>query len=330
MKMMKWGKSDIRVSRAALGTWAIGGGSAWGENDDSQSIETIRGCLDVGINAIDTAPAYNFGHSEEVIGKALVGIREKVVISTKCGLVWDGQEGSLFQEKEGKRIVRNLSKESIKQEVEKSLRRLGTDYIDLYITHWQSIEPYVTPIAETMEALMELKQEGKIKAIGASNVNADQIKEYVKYGQLDVIQEKYNILDRRAEKDLLPLCENYNITFQAYSPLEQGLLTGGISKDFVPQTGSARHGKYWFDKGRLTTVIEMLEQWEDLCEKYSVTKGNLAIAWILFQSPLIQVLCGARSLGNLQENAKALNVQLSKEDAMNMRSLAENITKQHA
>ncbi|WP_233269382.1 aldo/keto reductase [Alteribacillus sp. YIM 98480] len=323
---MEIGKSKISASRLGLGTWAIGGGVAWGDNDDSKSVETIRNCVDMGVNFIDTAPAYNFGHSEEVVGQALKGIREKIVLATKCGLVWHTDDGSFFEKKEGETILRNLSKTAIKEEVEMSLKRLNTDYIDIYITHWQSIDPFFTPISDTMEALNELKQEGKIKAIGASNVNSDHIKEYLKHGQLDLIQEKYSIIDRKVEENgILELCKRNNITFQAYSPLEQGLLTGAINRDYVPPEGSARKGKKWFERSNMVNVIDMLEKWEDLSEKYNCTKANLAIAWVAAQGDFINVLFGARSVENMKENAQGIDIKLSPEDTRLMRDMAEEL-----
>ena len=191
------------------------------------TVEAIRAAIDGGITLIDTAPRYGFGHSEELVGQAIRGYdREKLVISTKCGLWWKDNEGTLQNSRDGHTVYRNLSKRTIKIEIEDSLRRIGTDYIDTYITHWQSKPPFVTPISETMEALLELKQEGKIKAIGVSNVTPDHIKEYLKYGQVDLVQEKYSLLSRQVEEEILPLCRENHITLQAYSPMELGLLTG--------------------------------------------------------------------------------------------------------
>lgn len=323
MRYMKIGKSNIEASVVALGTWAIGGGSWWGENDDKESIKTIRTAIDQGINLVDTARVYGFGHSEEVVGKAIKEIRQKVVVSTKCGLGWNSTEGSHHFSRDGYDVYRNLSKRAVKQCVEDSLKCMGTDYIDILFTHWQSVEPFFTPIEETMEALCELKKEGKILAIGASNVTPEHIEQYIQYGQLDIIQEKYSILDRRIETELLPLTKKHNITLQAYSPLEQGLLTGKIRKDFVPEEGSVRSGKKWYQPEMLSKAVDMVDSWQVLCDKYNCTPTNLAVAWIAAQGENVNVLCGARKIEQLDDNIKGGEIILTSEDVEMMRRSAQ-------
>ena len=185
MKTMKLGKTGIDISRMGLGTWSIGGGSAWGGDHDLQVVvDTIREAPKLGVNLIDTAPGYNFGNSEKILGKALEGMnREDVVIITKCGVTWDQEmKGDLFNKVNGIQLYKNLNSASIKREIEESLKRMGTDYVDVYMTHWQSIEgsEYYVPIQKTMEVLNDLKAQGKIKAIGAANVDIKQIQEYLK------------------------------------------------------------------------------------------------------------------------------------------------------
>jgi len=165
------GNTDIRISALSLGTWAMGGGVSWGLSDGKESIHTIERALDVGINFIDTAPAYGNGSSEEILGHAVSAQRNKYILATKCGLIWGADdEGSVHKSRDGVTIRRNLSPVSIRAQVQESLKRLDTDYIDLLITHWQSIEPFYTPIEETVSVLEALKREGKIRAYGASNV----------------------------------------------------------------------------------------------------------------------------------------------------------------
>ncbi|WP_070001167.1 aldo/keto reductase [Cellulosilyticum sp. I15G10I2] len=313
------GQSDLKASVVSLGTWAIGGGSWWGQNDDNESIKTIHEAIAEGINLVDTAPVYGFGHSEEVVGKAIKDRRSNVLVSTKCGLRWTDQEGSYYFSRDGRDVYKNVSKKAIKDDVEMSLRRLGTDYIDVYFTHWQSVEPFLVPVSETMEALNELKKEGKIRAIGASNVTPWHIEEYVKYGQLDIIQEKYSLIDRRIEEELLPLAKKHNITFQAYSPLEQGLLTGKMKKDYVPEVNSARYGKKWYQPENLAKVVNMVEGWQDLCKKYSCTPTHLVIAWLLAQGDNVNVLCGARKTEQLEDNIKGADIILDAADTARMR-----------
>jgi len=316
---MRIGKSDIlNATVMGLGAWAIGGKFWWGDNDDRESEETIRAAVDRGINLIDTAAVYGFGHSEEVIGRAIAGLRDRVILSTKCGLSWDGREGSFFYEKEGKTVRRNLSRASIRKDIEASLKRLKTDRIDIYLTHWQSVEPYRASVEETMRALTDLKKEGKIRAIGISNVSPEQICEYMDFGELDIVQEKYSILDRRAEKKYFEICKKNGVTFQAYSPLEMGILTGKIAEDFKPAPGSARDNKHWYEKENLKRAVRMLAGWGDLTKKYGCTVTNLSVAWLLAQKDNMNVLCGARKVFQLEDNIGGAELALEKEDILRM------------
>ena len=232
MQNISIGKSGIEVPFLGMGTWAIGGGSWWGDNDDALSVKAIETAVEQGIRWIDTAPIYGLYHSEKVVGEALKHIdRDKVVLSTKCGLEWRHETPVLHKVVDGTAVYRDLSAQSIIEDVEESLKRLGTDHLDVLYTHWQSPDFSVFPLEETVEAMMKLKEQGKIRAIGASNVTADIIRGYCKYGQLDVIQEKYSLLTRRIEKQLLPTCKELGVSIQAYSPLEQGLLTGKVTMD---------------------------------------------------------------------------------------------------
>ncbi|MGI6004105.1 MAG: NADH-dependent methylglyoxal reductase [Christensenellales bacterium] len=324
MQTMKLGKTGRDISRIGLGTWAIGGGPAWGgDNALQDSLDVIRSSPAIGVNLIDTAPAYNFGSSEKLLGQALAQMkREEVAIITKCGITWT-REGSLFNKVGDTQLYKNLSKDSIMEEFEQSLERLGIDYVDIYMTHWQSVEPFFTPISETMDALNELKSKGLIKGIGAANVTPEHIREYVKYGQLDIVQGKYSILDRDSETELIPVCKAHGITFQAYSPLEQGLLSGAIARDYVAPEGSAQKNKRWFQPDKLPKAVDMLNSWGALCAKYDCSVANLAIAWILAQDDNINVLSGATTKAQLEENVKAVNIPLTHEDAQWMRNRAE-------
>lgn len=326
MNKMKLGKTGLDISRIGLGTWAIGGGPAFGNEDNKQaSLETIRYAIEKNINFLDTAPAYNFGNSESIVGEAIKGIRDKYIIITKCGITWE-REGSFFNKVGDRSLFKNLTKESIRLEIESSLKRLQTDYIDVYMTHWQSVEPFFTPISETVEVLNKLKEEGKIKAIGAANVDINHVKEYLKYGQLDIIQAKYSVLDRQVEKELLPLCKKHDITLQAYSPLEMGILTGAIDKDYIAPKGTARFGKKWFEPKNLSNAIDMMNKWKPLCEKYNCSIANLAIAWVLAQGDNVNVLSGSTTKAELDENSKATDIKLSEQDKNYIRKLAEDIS----
>jgi len=314
-------KSNIGVLSASvigLGTWAMGGGPWWGSSDKEQCVETVGKASAAGINLIDTAPGYGFGQSEEIVGKAIVGRRDEVLISTKCGLWWEDGRGTEFFELDGRKVRRCLEPDTIRREIEMSLRRLGVGCIDIYFTHWQSVEPGFTPIDKTMNCLMDLKRQGLIKAIGASNVSVAHLSEYGKYGKLDVIQEKYSILDRRIEAELLPFCIENNIAVMAYSPMEQGLLTGSIDMDYKPDPASARAGIPWIKRENRRRVLDMLEAWGGLVKKYGCTLSQLVLACTAGRRGITHVLCGARKPGHIAETAAAANITLEQADADRM------------
>lgn len=320
------GKSGIEASALSLGCWAIGGGEWWGENDDNMSVETICRAVELGINWIDTARVYGFGHSEEVVGKALKKLpRDKVIISTKCGIQWYDEGGEMHFEKEGHQVHRDLSPKAIRRDLELSLKTMETDYVDVYYTHWQCKTYGLVPVADTMAELLKMKQEGKIRAIGASNVNLQILKDYVDAGQLDVIQEKLSILDRKPETELLPFCEQHGITLQTYSPIEQGLLAGRASNDYVPKKGEVRDGKTWWRPENIRSANEMLAGWNDLTEKYQCTLANLCIKWNSMLSPNINVLCGARKLSQIEDTAKSLDIPLTREEFLRMKADADAV-----
>lgn len=323
MRTRKIGTTDIEASIVALGTWAIGGGSWWGETDDNLSMRAIHAALDAGITMIDTAPAYGFGRSEEVIGKAIKGRRDKVILATKCGIWWRDERGVPFLERDGQIISKSLLPETIKQEIEWSLKHLGTDYIDLYQTHWPSPKPQKDPISETMACLLQLKEAGKIRAIGASNVNVSQIREYQAIGVLDAIQPRYSMLDRKIEQDLLPDCIEQKISTLAYSPMEQGLLTGKIGMDRTFKEGESRNRIPWFKPVNRRRVLSMLDNWKDLTESYACTLGQLVIAWTIEQPGVTFPLCGARKPEHALENAAAGDITLESQDMQRMRDDVE-------
>ncbi len=306
-----------------LGAWAIGGGPWWGETDDASSIRTIHQAIDSGITLIDTAPAYGLGHSETIVGNAIQGRRDKVILSTKCGLWWKDDRGSPFFELDGHDIRRSLRPDTIREEVEISLTRLGTDYLDLYFTHWQSVDPDFTPIAETMEALVKLKAQGKIRAIGMSNVDMDQIKAYCNTASIDAIQPRYSMLDRAIETDIAPYCAEHNVSTFAYSPLEQGLLTGKIGMDQTYPEGQYRNEIPWFKPVNRQRVLDMLAGWQALTETYNCTLAQLAIAWTLSQPNITFALCGARKPEQINDNAGAGSLKIGAEDLRRMRKDVE-------
>ena len=303
------GQSGISTSAIGHGTWALGGWM-WGGTDQERSIRSIQASLDAGVNFIDTAPAYGLGLSERIVGQAIRGRRDKVILATKCGLVWHTNQGTFFVEQGEARIHRFLGADSIRYEVEQSLRRLGTDYIDLYQTHWQDA---TTPIEETMGALLDLKKQGKIRAIGVSNCTVDQLRQYRAAGQVDTAQELYHMLDRSLDAEYLPFCKRHNIAVLAYSPLANGLLTGRVDADRVFPADDLRHNNPLFSRESRLRVKAMLEQMRPVAEEDGLTLGQLAIAWTLAQPGLTHALVGARDEKQAAENAAAA-IRLSARD----------------
>ena len=304
------GASGIEASVVGLGTWAIGGWM-WGGTDEAQSVDAIRASIDEGISLIDTAPAYGMGRSEEIVGKAIKGRRDKVVLATKCGLVWHTQQGNYFFDQQEKPVHRYLGKASIIHEVEQSLKRLGTDHIDLYITHWQDS---TTPIDETMAALEQLKADGKIRAIGASNTSLDDVKGYVAAGQLDAIQEEYSMVQRQAEADLLPYCLSNNVSMLSYSSLALGLLSGKIGPERTFSGDDQRKENPRFSVANRAKVAQLMSDIQPVCDRHGASQAQIIIAWTVAQPGITFSLCGARNPSQAIENAKAGRIVLSQED----------------
>jgi methylglyoxal reductase len=329
MNYQKLGKTGVDISVIALGTWALGGGVGWGDqHDDNESIKIIHAALDNGINIMDTAPAYGFGHSEEVVGKAIKDRRDKAIVATKCGLWWGDERGSFFFEQEGNKVNRTLRPDTIRDELEISLKRLQTDYIDIYFTHWPAIEPELTPIEETMACLLDLKKEGKIRMIGVSNVGIEEMSEYVKAGQLDANQPRYNLLTRDIEKEIVPFCHENNVGIISYMALEHGILTGTVTMDTQYGNGDWRSDggwNPWFRPINRKKVIDMLDSWKDITDKHNCTMAQLAIAWTFHQKATTSVLCGAQKVSEIVENAAAGQIKLDEEDLSRMRKDAEAI-----
>ncbi|ESY18003.1 MULTISPECIES: aldo/keto reductase [unclassified Mesorhizobium] len=301
------GASGISASAIGLGTWAIGGWM-WGGTDEAQSIDTIRASIDEGVSLIDTAPAYGKGLSEEIVGKAIKGRRDKVVLATKLGLVWHTKKGNHFFDYDGAPVHRYLGADSVVYEVEQSLRRLGTDHIDHYITHWQ--DP-TTPVTETMEALDRLKTQGKIRSIGASNVSVADVKAYLAAGQLDAVQQEYSMAARDMEQDLLPFCAGNNVSVLSYSSLSLGLLSGKIGPDRVFTGDDQRKDNPRFSQPNRRKAAALMEAIKPSAEAHGASEAQVVIAWTLQQPGIAFSLCGARSPQQARENAQAGRIKLS-------------------
>jgi aryl-alcohol dehydrogenase-like predicted oxidoreductase len=272
--------TSLKVSPVAIGTWAIGGWM-WGGTDEAESIATIRAAFEHGINIVDTAPVYGFGRSEETVGKAIAeaGLRSDVLIATKAGLQWDG----------GK-VTRNASRARIMQEVEDSLRRLRTDYIDVYQVHWP--DPLVT-IEATAEAVHTLFEQGKIRAIGVSNFSVLQMERFRRVAPLHVLQPPYNLFERGIETDLLPYCRENNIAMLGYGALCRGLLSGRMRADTVFDGDDLRRTDPKFREPRFTQYLAAVHKLDRLAQRFGKRVIHLAVRWMLDQG-ITTALWGAR------------------------------------
>ena len=304
------GRSGVKASAVGLGTWAIGGWM-WGGTDEAESIAAIQASLDAGVTLIDTAPAYGLGRSEEIVGKAIAGRRHQAVIATKCGLVWHTQKGRHFFDQGGNPVHRYLGRDAIVHEVEQSLRRLGTDHIDLYITHWQD---GTTPIEETVRALEELKAAGKIRAIGASNVDRSELERYIETGSLDAIQERFSMIDREIETDLLPLTVASGVSTLSYSSLALGLLSGTVRPDRIFSGDDQRKDNPRFSVANRQKAKDFSDAIQPVAARHDASIAQVVIAWTLAQPGITFALCGARNPAQALDNARAGTLRLSADD----------------
>lgn len=322
MKQRPLGNFGLSASVVGLGTWVLGGGAIWGKDtDDAESIRAIHAALDAGINLIDTAPAYGWGRSEEVVGRAIKGRRDQVIVATKCGLWTDDDRGSFFTEFDGRSMRRSLRPDTIAIEIERSLKRLGVDCIDLYQVHWPSVPPDFTPIADTMECLLKLREAGKIRAIGVCNVSLDELKEYLRCGDVVSDQFRYSMLQRDAEWDILPFCKKRGLASLTYMSLEQGLLTGKVGMDRVFSPGEFRSNEAWNPWLALPNrrhVLDLLADWNDLTRKYECTLAQLVIAWTVARGGVTHALIGGRTVAQVQENAYGGELKLELTDLKRM------------
>ena len=324
MQYRKLGSSDLEISPVMLGTWAMGGW-LWGGTGKNRSEEAILASIDTGINCIDTAPVYGFGLSEEIVGKAIKHReRDRLIIATKCGLVWDDRPGAarFFDTSDNSgnalSVKRCLRKDSIIRECEKSLTRLGIDVIDLYQCHW----PHAgTPIAESIDALTTLREQGKIRAFGVSNYSLTDLQQCVDHGGVASNQPKYSLLSREVEEDILPFCLQNRIGTIAYSPMEMGLLTGKITMDYELPEGDTRKQRPWFQPEKRRQVLNALDPVKPIADKYGATLAQLAIAWIFSQPGVTAAIVGARNPEQAKSNALAAELELAPEDIQSIRAV---------
>jgi len=316
MEYRKLGTSDLNVSVITFGAWAAGGWM-WGKTDRNDAIEAIRASYDLGVTSIDTAPVYGQGDSEEIVGEAVKGIsRDKIQILTKYGMRWDLTKGTLgFKSKDnsGKEIdiYKYAGKESIILECERSLKRLGTDYIDLYQIHWPDV---TTPIDESMEAVATLIKQGKVRYAGVCNYTAAQMAEAEKAISLVSNQIPFSMVNRGTEAETIPYCMKHSKSVLAYSPLERGLLTGKIKVGHPFQEGDHRANHKSFTPESINKTNLFLEKLKPLAGSKNATLSQLVLRWTVERSGITIALAGARNAQQAKENAHAIDVKLTQDE----------------
>jgi aryl-alcohol dehydrogenase-like predicted oxidoreductase len=294
------------LSSIGLGCWAIGGAGVWSDSSDESSVATIRRAIELGVTVFDVAPVYGFGHAETVLGSVLkeTGARQEVTIATKCGLIWD----------ENDRIVRDLSPASIRREIDASLRRLQTDYVDIYQLHWP--DPNV-PLEETIRELQNQKKQGKVRSVGLSNFSRPQTLEALSLEPIVSCQGLYNLLERnpesyhsipleyRVEREVLPLCRDWGLAFFPYSPLMQGLLAGAYNEATAFSKDDVRSSNPKLNGPELTRRVNAVKELTELALSEGHPVSHLAIAWLVDNDAVTSVICGAQTPEQIQENVLA-------------------------
>lgn len=300
------GNSDLNITRIGFGAWAIGGSGwafAWGEQDDRDSISAIHAALDRGVNWIDTAAVYGLGHSEEVVAKAISGRANKPYVFTKCARTWTDE----------RQIAKSLKADSIRRECEASLRRLQVDVIDLYQMHWPEPEE---DIEEGWTALVRLKQEGKVRWIGVSNFNVEQMERIGKIAPMTSLQPPYSLVNRTAEDAILPYAGANNIGVIVYSPMGSGLLTGAMTPERIASLplDDWRTRNPRFQEPLLTRHLQLAELLRAIGQRYGRTAGEVAIAWTLSNPNVTGAIVGARNASQVQGSFGAAELELSADD----------------
>jgi aryl-alcohol dehydrogenase-like predicted oxidoreductase len=315
METRQLGRSDLQITRIGLGAWAIGGEwlFGWGPQDDADSVAVVRHAVDRGLNWIDTAPAYGLGHSESVVGRALAEIPagDRPYVFTKCSLVWD----------ETRTVVHNLHPDSIRREVEGSLQRLQVDRIDLYQMHWPkwpSSPPGHDPgsYEDAWRTMAELQREGKLRWIGVSNFDAEQLTRVQAIAQVTSLQPPYSAIRRDVETTVLPYCLRHHIGVLVYSPMQSGLLSGKMSRERLAAlpAGDWRRRAKWFQEPILTQALDLVAVLREIGEKQGRTPAEVAIAWVLHHPAVTGAIVGARRPDQVDGFIGAADVHLSPSD----------------
>jgi aryl-alcohol dehydrogenase-like predicted oxidoreductase len=327
MEYRTLGQSDIKVSELAFGAWAIGGW-LWGGADSNDAIKAVETAVDNGMTTIDTAAVYGFGLSEELVGKAVKGKRDQVQILTKFGIVWDEKKGQFFfasKDNSGKDVNIHCysSREKVISDCDKSLKRLGTDYIDLFQIHWPDS---TTPVAETMEALEILIEKGKIRAGSVCNYTVEQMTEATGTFTIASNQMPYSMVNRGIEKEIVPYCIDNNIGILAYSPLQRGLLTGKIKQGHNFGEGDSRPGSIYYKEPNLSRILQFTENIKEIANELKVTLSQLVLNWTLLQPGITCALVGARNAAQVLDNIKAADFRLTSEEINMINRLLSNLS----
>ncbi len=328
MKYRKLSNSELHVSVITFGAWAAGGWM-WGKTERNDAIEAIRASYDLGVTSIDTAPIYGQGTSEEIVGEAIKGIpRDKVQILTKFGMSWNCDNGEFYfksKNNQGKEIdiYKYAGKERVIQECEESLRRLGTDYIDLYQIHWP--DP-TTPITETFEAVSRLIEQGKVRYAGVCNYSAAQMAEAEKAVNIVSNQVPFSMVNRGIEKETVPYCIENSKAILAYSPLERGLLTGKITPGYKFQPGDHRAAHPSFSEKSIVQTNNFLQKIKPIADEKGATLSQLVLNWTIKREGITIALVGARNAEQSVQNAKAALFELTNEEFNFISSEVEKMT----
>lgn len=328
MELRRLGRSQVKVTPFAFGAWAIGGWM-WGGAEESDAIKAIQVAYHSGITTIDTAPVYGFGRSEEIVGKAMQGIaRDKYQILTKFGLNWETQQGEPYfdtVDNEGRKfkMYKWSSKERVMKECEDSLRRLKSDYIDLYQIHWP--DP-TTPVSETFEAVQRLIEQGKVRAAGVCNYSVQLVDEALQTIQLASNQVPYSLINRTIEKEIIPQAIEKEMSIIPYSPLQRGLLTGKIKPGHKFNEGDTREGNRFYTDENIRRTNTLLDQIKPIAEKYNATLAQVIINWTMNQPGIGCVLAGARNEQQVKDNVGALKFTLSTEDIQAITGAADKFS----
>jgi len=316
MEYRKLGNSELSVSAITFGAWAAGGWM-WGSTDRNDAIEAIRASYDLGVTSIDTAPIYGQGTSEVIVGEAIKGLpRDQVQLLTKFGMRWDSDQGDFaFHSKnndgEPIEIYKYAGKDSVIYECEQSLKRLGTDYIDLYQIHWPDV---TTPIDETFEAVSRLVEQGKVRYVGVCNYNAAQMAEAERTIPLVSNQIPFSMVNRGVEDETVPYCIQHGKSVLAYSPLERGLLTGKIHAGYTFQEGDHRASLPHFQPDFIEKANILLERIKPLADDKKVSLSQLVLRWTIERAGITVALAGARNAEQAVQNAKAIDLNLSADE----------------